>query len=92
VRGTSLAVHFLDLDRFKQVNDAFGHDGGDFLLKAVAERLRAASRISYHFQSGLNRRVYGKLVPNLWGVNVITCDCLIRGNRWSKAPNVRFVS
>jgi diguanylate cyclase (GGDEF)-like protein len=45
VRGTSLAVHFLDLDRFKQVNDAFGHDGGDFLLKAVAERLRATTRI-----------------------------------------------
>jgi diguanylate cyclase (GGDEF)-like protein len=44
VRGTSLAVHFLDLDRFKQVNDAFGHDGGDFLLKAVAERLRATTR------------------------------------------------
>jgi hypothetical protein len=33
-----------------------------------------------HFQSGLNRRVCGKLVPNLWGVNVIACDCLIRGN------------
>jgi diguanylate cyclase (GGDEF)-like protein len=44
VRGTSVAVHFLDLDRFKQVNDAFGHDGGDFLLQAVAERLRAATR------------------------------------------------
>jgi diguanylate cyclase (GGDEF)-like protein len=45
VQGTSLAVHFLDLDHFKQVNDAFGHDGGDFLLKAVAERLRATTRI-----------------------------------------------
>ena len=44
-RGGSLAVHFIDIDRFKEVNDAFGHDGGDFLLKSIAERLRAAVRI-----------------------------------------------
>jgi diguanylate cyclase (GGDEF)-like protein len=44
LRGGHLAVHFLDLDRFKEVNDAIGHDGGDFLLKTVAGRLRAATR------------------------------------------------
>ena len=39
-----IAVLFIDLDRFKEVNDTFGHDSGDFLLKKVAERLRAAVR------------------------------------------------
>jgi diguanylate cyclase (GGDEF)-like protein len=39
-----LAVHFIDLDHFKEINDRFGHDGGDFLLNTVAERLRAATR------------------------------------------------
>ena len=39
-----LWVVFIDLDRFKFVNDTLGHDAGDLVLKSVAERLRDATR------------------------------------------------
>jgi diguanylate cyclase (GGDEF)-like protein len=42
--GSGLAVMFLDLDRFKDVNDTFGHQAGDQLLKLTARRLESLLR------------------------------------------------
>ena len=45
-RGTRLATLFIDLDGFKQMNDAYGHSSGDRFLIETARRLRASLRAS----------------------------------------------
>ena len=43
-RGSHVGVIFLDVDRLKSVNDSFGHDSGDHVIKCTAERIAGAIR------------------------------------------------
>ncbi len=57
-RNSGVAVVFLDLDGFKEVNDTLGHQGGDELLEAVGRRLLRALRPSDTLE-----RLMGALPP-----------------------------
>ncbi len=67
----SLSLIFLDIDHFKQINDTYGHEAGDLILKMIAERIRQCVRITDSV-ARLGGDEFVVLLPE-----TDPCDCLI---------------
>jgi len=61
-----VGVLFLGLDHFKRINDTLGHEGGDDLLKAVAERLKKALRYMTDAVSRIDGDSFVVLLSDIW--------------------------
>jgi diguanylate cyclase (GGDEF)-like protein len=61
--GTPLSVILLDIDDFKRVNDTWGHETGDLMLRALSEALAAATR-TIDLAARLGGEEFAVLLPN----------------------------
>ena len=68
--GRKLALLFIDLDNFKNINDSFGHEAGDKLLKIVAERMSGCLR-SYDLLSRFGGDEFVILLSSMPGAKQI---------------------
>jgi diguanylate cyclase (GGDEF)-like protein len=62
--GGKLAIFFMDVDHFKQINDTHGHDVGDLVLKMIARTLSSSMR-TYDFLGRWGGEEFIALAPNL---------------------------
>jgi diguanylate cyclase (GGDEF)-like protein/PAS domain S-box-containing protein len=97
-RGEKLAVLFLDLDKFKGVNDTLGHQGGDELLKTVAGRLQGCVRET-DVVARLGGDEFAIVLTDVTDVSVVTelaerihgvlrQFCELEGNRFSMDASI----
>ncbi len=85
-RNEKVALLFLDLDRFKVINDSLGHTVGDLLLQDVAERLKKWARA----QDTVARLGGDEFVIVLTGTNDVP-DVAVAAERLMDAMNAQFV-
>lgn len=78
-KGSRLAVLFIDLDGFKNINDTLGHEIGDGLLKEVAHRITSVMN-GNSFVGRLGGDEFAIIIQNIENYENLLdiCDCLIR--------------
>lgn len=75
-RGAQAAIALVDIDHFKRLNDTYGHEVGDCVLKAVSRQLRARLG-DRHLLARLGGEEFGILFSGLdLAASVATCDAL----------------
>ncbi len=77
--GNHLAVLFIDLDNFKPINDAYGHETGDLLLAETAQRLHE-TLLESDFLSRIGGDEFTAILPGITDKNEagVVADKLIR--------------
>lgn len=80
-REQPLGILMIDLDYFKQINDTFGHDGGDVVLRKLAERMRKHLR-SEDMLGRFGGEEFLAVIPNCTGEELLRL-----GERLRKAVN-----
>lgn len=80
-REQPLGILIIDLDYFKQINDNFGHDGGDVVLRRIAERMRKHLR-SEDVVGRFGGEEFLAVIPNCTGEELLRL-----GERLRKAVN-----
>ncbi|MBC7643868.1 MAG: GGDEF domain-containing protein, partial [Thermoleophilia bacterium] len=81
--GTSLAVVMIDFDRFKQINDRYGHASGDEALVRVAAALHESATASYGDRARVFRLGGDEFVLSIEGADVLHASAVVeraRGN------------
>lgn len=87
--GWRFGVIFIDIDNFKQVNDRYGHDAGDEVLKTIAKTLQNSVR-SFDIVSRWGGEEYVAIITNIECEELVMtanrCRALVEQSRISSAP------
>lgn len=95
-RGVEVALILLDIDKFKSINDTFGHDFGDLVIKEFARRLKIAASAEESRIARLGGDEFAVISPNIQSVeaavSLATSILCIMRNPWTLQDRTLLVT